>query len=129
MNFIQQLVIIILGIIASSGLITLIIQQIYKINGVKLAKVKAFYEAWKPVVVQAILTAEALYKVGHGEEKFKYVSDYILSQIPLPKEQVTVFIESSLAELKLAWGEQWDKLGVTTTPPPTTTPPLTAPPV
>lgn len=129
MNFIQQLVIIILGIIASSGLITLIIQQIYKINGVKLAKVKAFYEAWKPVIVQAILTAEALYKVGHGEEKFKYVSDYILSQIPLPKEQVTVFIESSLAELKLAWGEQWDKLGVTTTPPPTTTPPLTAPPV
>ena len=116
MNFIQQLVIIILGIIASSGLITLIVERFYKINEIKLAKVKAFYEAWKPVVTQAVLTAEAIYKIGHGEEKFKYVSDYILSKIPLPKEEVTVFIESSLAELKLAWGKQWDILGAPETP-------------
>jgi hypothetical protein len=118
MNFIQQLVLIILGIIASSGLITLIVQQIFKINEAKLAKVKAFYEAWKPVITQAVLTAQAIYKTGHGEEKFKYVSDFILSKIPLPKEEVTVFIESTLAELKLAWGKQWDILGTPETPPP-----------
>jgi len=111
----QQFIIAILTL-AFTYLIPYVIKIIFQIKAQQLANLKIQSEQYKETIKQLCIAAEALYKDGHGEAKYKWVLDKVAPIIHLPKEQLKGLIETALIETKKALAEEWDKLGETKPP-------------
>jgi len=106
----QQFIIAILSVLIPI-IIPAFMALIFTAQKQRLEALKKQSENYKETIADAIKTAQALFKEGHGQEKYKWVLDKVSKKIHLPEDEIQQLIESVLAETKKSFQENWNKLG------------------
>lgn len=109
-------------------LIPLAMKLFFQANEQKLINKKLEIDKFKETIKNLCIAAQVLFKESAGQARYDWVISKISNKTLIPANELKGFIESILNTTRQSFGEEWEKLGTTTTPPPTTPPP-TAPPV
>jgi len=92
-------------------LIPAVINLIFTAQKTRLEKLKVLSEQYKDTIANAAITAESIFKEGHGDEKFDWVIDKVADKIKIPSDELKMLVESVLVHTKKSLGENWDKIG------------------
>ena len=106
----QQFVIALITVLVPI-IIPIVIKSIFEIKAQKIANLKALSEQYKDTIAQLCLSAESIFKEGHGEEKYIWVLQKIAPIVHLPEDQLKGLIELVLAQVKASLKEEWNKIG------------------
>lgn len=101
--------------------------------------IKLFFEAWQARIEKAKSLSEQYQLISDGvvmlvqqtmntltnSEKYVAALEKLSIKLNLPPETIRELIENSVATFKLAWGEEWNKIGGKKETPPTDTLPPT----
>ena len=85
----------------------------FQAKKIQLERLKGLSEQYKDTIKNAIITAESIFKEGHGDEKYDWVIDKVSDKIKIPPDELKMLVEGVLTETKKSLAEEWNKLGTT----------------
>ena len=94
------------------------VNLIFVAQKTKLEKAKLYTEQHKELIADLIKTAQQAYKDWNGQEKYQWVVMKAAQRLHLPESELKTLIESTLADLKNSFKDNWDKLGSENNPKP-----------
>jgi len=99
-------------------LIPLAMKLFFQANEQKLINKKLEIDKFKETIKNLCIAAQALFKESAGQARYDWVIGKISDKTLIPADELKGFIESILNTARQSFGEEWEKLGTTTTPPP-----------
>lgn len=98
--------------------IPMFVKLIYETQKAKLEKVMAFKDANQEVVDGIVKVVQQTLNLATNSEKYHEALARASAALKLPDETLHDMIELAIANFKLSWGEEWEKLGGSEETPP-----------
>ena len=87
------------------------VNLIFVAQKTKLEKAKLYTEQHKELIADLVKTAQQAYSDWNGQERYQWVLMKASQKLHLPESELKTLIESTLADLKKSFADNWDKLG------------------